>query len=547
MTLERGDLSRDSICVNGLWLEDIINGFHILSSTGRETLTKEVVTTSYKKDGSVYNYTRFPERIIQVSYVIDGSDSIEFRENCTDLYRLLNIENAQIQFNDEFDKFYTGTISLQEPEEKYGLVYSGIFDIVCTDPFKYSTAVYEAEPVEVNEDNAQFLINYNGTYPAHPVLQASFAGALEGGTYSDDGDCGYVAWMDEYENIIQTGNPDAIDLDASKVATTLQNNYLSSLSAFTTTGTLNTGQTINDQYWKNGTGYSKTFVKHSGSASFTYNVSGGAQNFELSIIQRMCCNKTTEKGEFYVYCYDANDTIVCGYKISKTASGTTGKAYYFVNGNTSKSYVNINLGYYNTNYGYCKRTKAEKIVETKYYWNVKTKKWQTKAISGAKTKIVKTGLTSGYEYTQSNLNSYIKKSGKNITFKLGNLTERSFSDLDIETTPIVKVKVGFTGALHTNAIRLFKLVRNVGQSFTDQDNVFTAGQTVQADCNDGSIYIMEGETDEGRYCPEYGALGNDWEDFTLQPGANIIQAVWSPWVDEDYKPELKIIYNQKFI
>lgn len=547
MTLERTDLSRDSVCVNGLWLEDIIKGFHILSSTGREVLTKEIITNQYRRDGSVPDHTRFPERIINVKFILDGQNSTDFRDNCTDLYRLLNIEDVDIQFNDEFDKFYTGSISVEQPEEKYGIVYQGSFNIICSDPFKYSTSVMEAEPVDVADYSAQFLINYNGTYPARPILQASFAGALEGGSYSEDGDCGYIAFMDEAENIIQIGNPDAIDLDASKTAATLQNNYLSSLTGFTVTGTLTPNQNIADPYWSRGAGQTLAFTKPSGTASFEYTVPDGAQNFDMAFIQRMAVNANTQTGTFYCYCYDANNNLVCGYGINKSASGTAGKVYYYVNGSTNKKNVNIDLSYYNTNFGYCNRTQAYKTVSTKYYYNKKKKKWQTKYIKGAKTKIVTTQVANGYNYTQSNLNSAFSKNGGTVTFKIGNLAQESFTASDITQTPITKVKIGFTGNLHTNALRLFKMVRKPGAGFTDQDNVFTAGQTVQADCNDASVYIMEGETEQGHFAPEYGALGNDWETFTLEPGTNIIQATWSPWVDTDYKPTLKIIYNEVFI
>ena len=47
--------------------------------------------------------------------------------------------------------------------------------------------------------------------------------------------------------------------------------------------------------------------------------------------------------------------------------------------------------------------------------------------------------------------------------------------------------------------------------------------------------------------PQFGALGNDWEDFCLVKGLNVINAVWSDWVNPDYKPALKILYNEVYL
>ena len=92
-----------------------------------------------------------------------------------------------------------------------------------------------------------------------------------------------------------------------------------------------------------------------------------------------------------------------------------------------------------------------------------------------------------------------------------------------------------------------KFTRLAGASFTDTENVFTAGDIVEADCSDASIYLKRAGTEEGQLAPQYGALANDWEGFMLTKGTNIIQASWSPWVDNDYKPQLKIMYNEVFI
>ena len=466
MARERNDLAADAVKVNGIYIEDAISGFTTVNSSGREVLSKEVNSNSYKRDGSVVDYSRYPEREITINFVIETDTNGDYRDKYTHLLGLLDDEDADIQFNDDVDKFLTGTITVNEPEEKYGYFCVGTYTIKCADPFKYSTSVFEAEPVEYDGASAQFLINYNGTYPSRPILQAEFVGALEGGDYSDDGDCGFVAFMDDEENIIQLGNPEAIDLDASKEATQIVNRTFTTLDDFTTTGGYTWGsksvagsaaanQTITDTYWSKGKGQSLKYVKPTyGTGTgwhgpiLRYHIENGAQNFEIALVHRMCSSAAGQLGSFECGAYTSNGTLLAGIVIDKTANGNNGTVRYIVNG-TQRGTSSIDLSYYNTNFGYCKRTAVN---QTQYY-NKKTKKWQKTKIKGAKTRTV----VSGYTYTQSNLNTSITRKGNSFTFKVGNLKAVTYTAGDLELVLASEVSVHFgqsktTAALHTNAV-----------------------------------------------------------------------------------------------
>lgn len=561
MARERTDLAADAVKINGIFLEDAITGFTTIDSSGREALTKEIVSNSYKSDGSVVDYTRYPDRDIKITFMIETDSNGSFRDKYTTLLGMLDGEEADIQFNDDIDKFLTGTIVVNEPDDKYGTFCKGEYTIKCANPFKYSTAVYEATPVEYEDSSAQFLITYNGTYPARPILQAEFVGALSGGDYSEDGDCGFVAFMDEEENIIQLGNPEAIDLDASATATQVLNRTFTTITGFTTTGghtwgnkaivgSSSANQSITDTYFKKGVGQTLKFVKPNyGSGSgwhgtiLRYPIEDGAQNFEISLVQRMCCNKAEELGSFECGAYTSGGVMLAGFVIEKSGNGTNGTVRYIVNG-VQRGTATIDLSYYNTNFGYCKRTAVN---QTQWY-NKKKKKWQTKKIKGAKTRTV----VSGYTYTQSNLNSSIRRTGSTFTFSVGNLAKATYTvgDLDMVLASEVSMHFGQKGTnskLHTNAVSTMKITKLAGASFADTDNVFTAGDIVEADCNDASIYIKRVGTEEGQLSPQYGALANDWENFMLVKGTNIITASWSPWVNTNYKPVLKILYNEVFL
>ena len=89
--------------------------------------------------------------------------------------------------------------------------------------------------------------------------------------------------------------------------------------------------------------------------------------------------------------------------------------------------------------------------------------------------------------------------------------------------------------------------RKTSGYFETQPNVFTAGDVVEADCNDASIALFRNGSMGGYLVPNMGALGNDWENFSLKAGNNTIRAVWSPWVNENYHPIIRIIFNEVYI
>ena len=567
MALARTNLTDDAVSIDGAYIEDMISGFITVSSSGREALTPVLSSLEIgSKDGTIVKNLKFSERVITVEFFLSADTVEELRTKLNQLNNILSSDEADFVFNDEADKFFTGTPIIQTPESIQSNSIRGTYEIYCAYPFKRSTSIKTATPSTYGTNSAQFVINYNGTYPARPVLQAEFAGAKSGGDYSDDGDCGYVAFIDDAENIIQLGNPDAIDLDAYTSAEQLVNREFTDASGFTTTGgktfdnevvsgSMSANQSITDTYWKSGAGQTLEFAKPTYGTDATHWHGPilwkqvrqlGAVDWNLSAVHRLCCNGTGECGSFELGAYNVNGStlkMVAGILIVKDASGTNGTVKYIVNGKVVKSET-IDLSYYNTHFGYCNRTA---IYKTQYY-NQKKKKWQDAKVKGAKTRKV----TSGYKYTQSNLNTAITKSGSAVTFKVGNLAAYTYTNGDIENMVAHNLSMHFgqfkgIAALHTNAINSVRFTMNPSGTFADIPNMFTSGDIVEADCNDASVWLKHANTEDGQMAPQFGALGNDWEDFTLVKGANIINVVWSDWVNSEYKPTLKILYNEVYL
>jgi len=213
---EGAPLPSEALQLNGEFLENQISGYRTLHVSGREALSPSVSTyETGVRDGSGLQSRRYPERVITVTYQLAAPTNEAFREAYNRLGGLLNVENAELIFQDEPDKFFIGTPSLIGEVEPGRNAVVGEIEFLCADPFKYSVVEYEAEP---SLEDASILIDYNGTYPSYPTLEASFYNEEDtsedgetAGTLTGSGDCGYVAFFNDREKIIQLGNPSEED------------------------------------------------------------------------------------------------------------------------------------------------------------------------------------------------------------------------------------------------------------------------------------------------------------------------------------------------
>lgn len=205
----------EAMQINGVYLETEIEGYRTLYVKGREALSPDLEALEIgTRDGSVRKSKRYPARIITVGYQLISADNAAFREAYNRLGSILNVNDAEIIFNDEDDKFFIGTPTLIDDVEPGRNTITGEIEITCLDPLKYSVVEYEAEP-SIDEPMSIF-VDYNGTYKSFPVLEADFYNEVEADgetttVLTGNGDCGYVAFFTENEKIIQLGDPDEED------------------------------------------------------------------------------------------------------------------------------------------------------------------------------------------------------------------------------------------------------------------------------------------------------------------------------------------------
>lgn len=232
-------LPSEALKINGEYIENMIVGYRTLSVKGREALSPDVETyTTGIRDGSKIKKRRYPERYITVKYQLVAKSNEAFREAYNRLGKILNVEDAELIFNDEQDKYFTGTPCIIDEVEPGTNAVIGQFEIVCTDPFKYSIVEHEAEAAS----DGTVLIDYQGTYKSFPKLEAKFYeeedsdGETEN-TLTGKGECGYIAFFNEKEKIIQLGKVDEADGDEAGYAKsqTLTNQTFKTDTAWGTT------------------------------------------------------------------------------------------------------------------------------------------------------------------------------------------------------------------------------------------------------------------------------------------------------------------------
>lgn len=227
-TAENNFLPSEALRINGEYIENLIPGYRTLNVSGREALSPEIETYETGiRDGSKLKSRRYPARTITVKYQLIAESNEAFRAAYNKLGGLLDVQNAELVFNDEQDKFFIGTPSGLGEIEPGSNAVVGEIAFQCNDPFKYSVDEFEVEP-SPNEQSV--LFEYNGTYKAYPKLEAEFYNESEvsedgesSSALTGAGDCGYIAFFNEDEKIIQLGNPDETDTGTYAKAQTLVN------------------------------------------------------------------------------------------------------------------------------------------------------------------------------------------------------------------------------------------------------------------------------------------------------------------------------------
>lgn len=157
-------LPSEAVSFDGKTLDLVIPGFRTLYVTGRQSIGIELSENNLSAiDGTRYRKRYYKPRLITVGYQIKTDSAEELILTYDRLLFLLSGEQKQVQFADDRNRHYIGTVSelLDPPAGR--LFFNSEFNIYCADPFKYSDDDFTADG-----SNGTLSFYYKGTYKAYP-------------------------------------------------------------------------------------------------------------------------------------------------------------------------------------------------------------------------------------------------------------------------------------------------------------------------------------------------------------------------------------------
>lgn len=566
-------LPSEAMQFNGDYIEELISGYRTLYVKGRDVLSPEIELGEVGiRDGGYLKNKRFPARIIIVGYQLLADNETAFRAKFNALNDILNTEDAELIFKDEDDKYFIGTPNAygEVPEGRNNITSE--FEIICADPFKYSIEEYEVEPTD-----GTFTVDYQGTYPAYPTLEAYF---YESDTEDDrNGECGYVAFVNDRGNVLQFGKPAETDELAEKVEeiTTETSTTYGTMTqakqllteAFNSVGNWNNAGFITKNTYvragslkcakfptpkatdlaiqPNSYGATTNPQWHGPTACKTIGappaVSGATDptrsgNFTYKFKARICANASDatakkQAGTLQAFLTDANGAFVMGCQIWKNAGTTKGKVRVYVRSHGYvKEWTNIDLSYNNKYFGYAKGKMTPNL-------GVTFKK------TGGMFEFNIGGLT--FTYTDNNLANIV---AQKVSFYFGQWAKTpALERLGVYSCSFTDNSVKYTVPTTTTTTNIEYLTNIV-----DVVNTFGTNDVLIAECQSGTVWLNSASDDtdaeevgNGTERPDLGALGNDWEQFTLVKGENFVGTDYSDWVADEYKPTFKLRYRERFL
>lgn len=497
------NLSAESVCINGAWLEGTVDGFRVLSTTGREALSSSVsYFTVGSRNGGRFKSKRYPEREIVVRYQLVTHSAEEFRHAYNRLASLLNVEEVQIIFADEPDKYFIGT------PESIGKVEAGMnsvigeFTILCLDPFKY-----DLEERTVTAVDGVFNIDYKGTLGVYPKLHVDMAEKIYDGEYPrPGGETAYLAYFTDDGRSIALGDSSrkavsALEYQAEfleNIPSTWTENALSLTSTLFTSpvGSIgvarHNGRTAMTQTsYGTGSGWHGPNIERDVYFDQRFTARAKVEFSCLPEKQRVLSFIVRAERQYRPYPYTTGTAvIVAGIRIAKWEIGKSTAALQFVVNDRTVASRNVNINGI-----------SDVIIQK------------------TDNSIIFEGFGERYVHICSTEENALQGRGIVFVFNTygsdtldGDSTYQTVHSLDVYNDPAD------------------------GHS---TDAAFYAGDTVDIDVSNGVIYK------DGTFSPQYGDPSNDWEAFVLKPGENTIRTAYSEWTTR--KPTFKLSYRGRYL
>lgn len=498
----------EAMQVNGVYLEDLIPGYRTLYVRGRENLTADITALEMEvRDGARYRRRRHLPRTLTIGYQLIAASNAAFRAAYNQLLYALDQEEMQLIFEDESDKYFTGTkVSFSDVPAGTNAV-TGEIEIYCADPFKYSVQEYEVT-TESSADGPVFLINYDGTQPAAPVLEATIPG-----------ECGFVGYVNQDGAVLQIGDPGDVEEETVQQTSRLVHDEFHSTSL--------AGWTRNN-------------------AALVYDTAG-----QTGSPKYLDWSPPGSSGTWSVVAVNSQGTTNAepwhGYGMSRSVTASDKCTYTFV---PIFYYSSVKeLGFLEFSMNAASGRGKQSIAAVIYSRNsVGSADGMIRLyVNGELMETISTSFKKDNPYTGIRpgihpVYASITKFGNVFTFELGGCT-KTYTVPGTENLTVADISF-FAGyyktAAHISAMYVdyVRFDKHVVETYVEIPNKFTLNDVVRADCRTGDVAVNN-TIQHG-----LGALGNDWETFRLVPGANQILCTWSEWSAS--APEFRLKYRKVY-
>lgn len=494
-------LPAEALKINGVWLDKAVPGFRTLYAAGREMMWHNVTS---KKTGAEYGetflYSNIPTREIRVGFAIISKTAADYRASFNELMSYLKGENAELIFNDEKDKYFTGTVTAVEEPAEGELNSTGVITFTCTDPRKRS--VWEIEEYGGLYDDStgtQVIQIYNrGNIPCpidYEVLNNSENGMV---AFSCNGKELQFGYLEEVDGQTVEESEVLFDLDGNDFLSpptglTISNTDKGGISDFTKTTTAThgsisgvSGDWLKPQSLTNTSGgwggCVETVTIPADSQSET-----GAVNFEFSA-RMIFEGSAAQTGVLLLAISDGDGAMMARNFIVTNLRNSNAATVYFQAGSTVKQFK--------TNTG-----------------------------------------SAGAASRSANCRATIRKSGQSYYFSFGPFSA-AFDVPAQANTKAIKATVWFanwTGLqdqMQYMGCRDFMFRKDNVSAYVDIPNRYQDGDVMEVKGSEGMMYL------NGSPDADDEIIGSTY--FMAQPGENIITVANSLWADEAVTVKAKI-------